>query len=114
MTKTKKRWSSAPLPFQGQKRNFASIYREVLKQYPDCKIIVDLFGGSGLLARISKDERPDARVIFNDYDDFSKRIENIGNTNRLLQELRDAVAGIPRHKILPKEKKDEIITIIEK
>lgn len=114
MTKTKKRWSSAPLPFQGQKRNFASIYREVLKQYPDCKIIVDLFGGSGLLARISKDERPDARVIFNDYDDFSKRIENIGNTNRLLQELRDAVDGIPRHKILPKEKKDEIITIIEK
>lgn len=115
MTTTKqKKWSSAPLPFQGQKRNFASNYREVLKQYPDCKIIVDLFGGSGLLARISKDERPDARVIFNDYDDFSKRIENIGNTNRLLQELRDAVAGIPRHKILPKEKKDEIITIIEK
>lgn len=114
MTKTKKRWSSAPLPFQGQKRNFASIYREVLKQYPDCKIIVDLFGGSGLLARISKDERPDARVIFNDYDDFSKRIENIGNTNRLLQELRDAVADIPRHKILSKEKKDEVISIIEK
>lgn len=114
MTKTKKRWSSAPLPFQGQKRNFASIYREVLKQYPDCKIIVDLFGGSGLLARISKDERPDARVIFNDYDDFFKRIENIGNTNRLLQELRDVVAGTPRHKILSKEKKDEVISIIEK
>lgn len=114
MTQTKKRWSSAPLPFQGQKRNFASIYREVLKQYPDCKIIVDLFGGSGLLARISKDERPDARVVFNDYDDFSKRIENIGNTNRLLQELRDAVADIPRHKILSKEKKDEVISIIEK
>ena len=114
MTQTKKRWSSAPLPFQGQKRNFASIYREVLKQYPDCKIIVDLFGGSGLLARISKDERPDARVIFNDYDDFSKRIENIGNTNRLLQELRDAVADISRHKIISKEKKDEIISIIEK
>lgn len=102
------------MPFQGQKRNFASIYREVLKQYPDCKIIVDLFGGSGLLARISKDERPDARVIFNDYDDFFKRIENIGNTNRLLQELRDVVAGTPRHKILSKEKKDEVISIIEK
>jgi len=72
MTKTKKRWSLAPLPFQGQKRNFASIYREVLKQYPDCKIIVDLFGGSGLLARISKDERPDARVILMTMTIFSR------------------------------------------
>lgn len=114
MTKPKKRWSSVPLPFQGQKRNFSSIYREVLKQYPDCTTIIDLFGGSGLLARISKDERPDAHVIFNDYDDFSKRIENIGNTNRLLQKLRETVDGIPRHKILSKEKKDEIIAIIEK
>lgn len=105
MTSKTKKWSSAPLPFQGQKRNFASTYRQVLKLYPECTAIVDLFGGSGLLARISKDERPDARVIFNDFDNFADRVRNIQNTNRLLHAFRDVVAGLKRHSLIPKEKR---------
>lgn len=114
MTTKTKTWSSAPLPFQGQKRNFASAYREVLKLYPDCATIVDLFGGSGLLARISKDERPDAHVVFNDFDNFAERVRHIHDTNRLLQEFRKVVADPKRHSLIPKEKKDAIISIIEK
>ena len=114
MTAKTKNWSSAPLPFQGQKRNFASAYREVLKLYPECTTIVDLFGGSGLLARISKDERPDARVIFNDFDNFADRVRNIPNTNRLLHAFREVVAGLKRHSLIPKEKKEAIISILEK
>ena len=102
------------MPFQGQKRNFASAYREVLKLYPECTTIVDLFGGSGLLARISKDERPDARVIFNDFDNFADRVRNIPNTNRLLHAFREVVAGLKRHSLIPKEKKEAIISILEK
>ena len=112
MTTKTKTWSSAPLPFQGQKRNFASAYREVLKLYPECTTIVDLFGGSGLLARISKDERPDARVIFNDFDNFADRVRNIPNTNRLLHAFREVVAGLKRHSLIPKEKKEAIISIL--
>jgi site-specific DNA-adenine methylase len=114
MTSKTKKWSSAPLPFKGQKRNFASTYRQVLKLYPECTAIVDLFGGSGLLARISKDERPDARVIFNDFDNFADRVRNIQNTNRLLHAFRDVVAGLKRHSLIPKEKKDAIVSILEK
>ena len=114
MTAKTKNWSSAPLPFQGQKRNFASAYREILKLYSECTTIVDLFGGSGLLARISKDERPDAHVVFNDFDNFAERVRHIHDTNRLLHEFRKVVAGLKRHSLIPKEKKDAIISIIEK
>lgn len=107
MTTKTKTWSSAPLPFQGQKRNFASAYREVLKLYPDCTTIVDLFGGSGLLARISKDERPDARVIFNDFDNFAERVRHIQETNRLLHEFRKVVAGLKRHSLIPRINKKQ-------
>lgn len=114
MTSKTKKWSSAPLPFQGQKRKFTDAFRGVLKLYPHCDTIVDLFGGSGLLARISKDERPDARVIFNDYDDFSKRVANIPNTNRLLHAFRDVLRDVKKNALLPDSKKAEILSIIEK
>lgn len=41
-------YTSAPLPFQGQKRNFAKKFAEVLGEFPDDAIYLDLFGGSGL------------------------------------------------------------------
>lgn len=47
---------SAPLPFVGQKRMFAQKFKEVLKEYPDNSVFVDLFGGSGLLSHITKRE----------------------------------------------------------
>lgn len=58
-----KEYLSAPLPFVGQKRMFATQFKEVLKQYPDDAIFVDLFGGSGLLSHIAKHEKPKATVV---------------------------------------------------
>lgn len=52
----KKEHLSAPLPFVGQKRMFAAKFKEVLKQYPDDAVFVDLFGGSGLLSHITRHE----------------------------------------------------------
>lgn len=63
-----KEYLSAPLPFVGQKRMFAQKFIEVLKEYPDNSVFVDLFGGSGLLSHITKREKPNARVIYNDYE----------------------------------------------
>lgn len=96
-------YSQAPLPFVGQKRMFASEFRKVLKRFSDRTVFVDLFGGSGLLSHITKRERPDATVIYNDHDNYRERLENISRTNALLSDLRRLSEGIPRHRMLSRE-----------
>lgn len=95
-----KKYSSAPLPFPGQKRMFGNRFCEVLKQYPDNATFVDLFGGSGLLSHITKCEKPKATVVYNDYDNYRGRLENIERTNVLLSDLRHLTKKCPRHKRL--------------
>lgn len=93
-------YTQAPLPFVGQKRMFASEFRKVLKRFDDKTIFVDLFGGSGLLSHITKRERPDAVVIYNDHDNYRERLENIDRANTLLADLRVMAKGYPRHKMI--------------
>ena len=95
--KKEKTYSRAPLPFVGQKRMFVSEFKKILKHFDDKTIFVDLFGGSGLLSHITKRERPDAVVIYNDHDNYRGRLENIGRTNTLLGDLRKIVGIYPRH-----------------
>lgn len=89
---------SAPLPFVGQKRMFAKEFIKVLEQFKDKTVFVDLFGGSGLLSHITKRQRPDATVVYNDYDNYRKRLAAIPQTNRLLADLRLLAAGTPKHR----------------
>ena len=89
----------APLPFQGQKRFFAKEYANTLRQMAktnNITTIVDLFGGSGLLSRIAKDTLPDCEVVYNDYDDFHKRIVAIPQTNKILADIRFMLSGVPK------------------
>lgn len=96
---------SAPLPFQGQKRMFAKQYMKVLQNYPDGTTFVDLFGGSGLLSHITKYHKPNSIVVYNDYDNYRKRLEHIPKTNELLAELQTIVIDIPRNnRIIGKER----------
>jgi len=92
---------SAPLPFVGQKRMFAQKFKEVLKEYPDNSVFVDLFGGSGLLSHITKKEKTNATVIYNDYDNYRMRLNNINRTNALLSDLRKLTIDCPRQKLIP-------------
>lgn len=92
---------SAPLPFVGQKRMFVQKFKEVLKEYPDNSVFVDLFGGSGLLSHITKREKPNATVIYNDYDNYRMRLNNINRTNTLLSDLRKLTIDCPRQKLIP-------------
>ena len=97
----KKMFKTAPLPFQGQKRRFAGGFATALselKAKQDVKIVIDLFGGSGLLAHIAKHIIPEAKVIYNDYDNYSQRLMNIDKTNKLLDDIRFLLDGIPRDK----------------
>lgn len=95
------KYLSAPLPFVGQKRMFAQKFKEVLKEYPDNSVFVDLFGGSGLLSHITKREKPNATVIYNDYDNYRMRLNNTNRTNALLSDLRKLTIDCPRQKLIP-------------
>lgn len=109
----RRQYLSAPLPFQGQKRMFAKEFIKVLKHYPDDAVFVDLFGGSGLLSHITKCQKPDATVVYNDFDNYRRRLENIPRTNALLDKIREVVASVPRRKILPEKIKEAILPLIE-
>ena len=109
----RKQYLSAPLPFVGQKRMFAREFIQVLKRYPDDEVFVDLFGGSGLLSHITKYQKPGASVVYNDFDNYRQRLENIPRTNVLLDKIRAVVASVPRRKFLPKKTKETILRLIE-
>lgn len=78
----------APLPFQGQKRRFLKSFKNALNGFSPDAIYVDLFGGSGLLSHTVKDYYPNAKVIYNDFDNYSERLENVDNTNKLISDIR--------------------------
>lgn len=110
INKTSKRnYTAAPLPFMGQKRRFITDFKEAIKTFDDATVFIDLFGGSGLLSHVAKQARPDARVIYNDYDDYHERLANIDRTNVLLADLRTIVANVPGDKKMPPEVKEAVL-----
>ena len=105
-------YTSAPLPFMGQKHKFVKEFKRVLEGYPDNITIVDLFGGSGLLSHTAKRAKPDATVIYNDFDNYQRRIANIPRTNALLDRIREVTDEQPAHKIIPAAAKARIMELI--
>ena len=105
-------YKSAPLPFQGQKRRFLNDLRDVIARFNDIDIVVDLFGGSGLLAHTVKRERPELNVIYNDYDNYCERLENIATTNDILARLRKMVKDVPADKRIPDAIRGKILEVI--
>ena len=84
-----------PLPFLGCKKDWLKILHKHVtenenRQHP--KIIVDVFGGSGLLANFYKQLYPKAQVIWNDYDNYQNRLNQLPQTNNILCQLRGYVA----------------------
>lgn len=103
MTKQKnpqntKHYSTAPLPFMGQKRKFLRSFKQALNEYPNDALYVDLFGGSGLLAHTVQNYYPDSTVVYNDYDNYRERIGAISQTNTLIAEIRTLTNDLPRNK----------------
>lgn len=108
-----KTYNSAPLPFMGQKRRFAGEFRKAIQQFDDATIFVDLFGGSGLLSHITKREHPDARVIYNDFDNYHLRLNNIERTNALLSDIRAVIGNLPGSTKLSGTIKQAILHLVE-
>ncbi|MDR2274499.1 MAG: DNA adenine methylase [Sphingobacterium sp.] len=107
--KASKNYNSSPLPFMGQKRRFLTKFKTELESCDPKATYVDLFGGSGLLSHTVKQYCPDSQVIFNDYDNFSKRIEWITNTNKLIQDIRNLICDLPKDKAIPFERRQSIL-----
>lgn len=76
---------------------FANEFKKILKNYPDDAVYVDLFGGSGLLSHITKCEKPDATVVYNDFDNYRQRL----------------TVGCTRHKLIPKDIRETVLERLE-
>jgi len=64
-------------------KEFSSLIKNIR---PD--LVVDLFGGSGLLSYCAKRANPQSCVIYNDYDNYCERLARIEQTNELLRYFR--------------------------
>lgn len=115
MTKTNHH-TKAPLPFVGQKRHFIKHFKAALGNIPDDGAdwtVIDVFGGSGLLAHVAKRTKPAARVIYNDFDGYADRLRSIPDTNRLRDRLAAILDNKPREKRLDKDTKSAVVRAIE-
>lgn len=108
----KRTYSSAPLPFMGQKRRFVREFRKVLAEYPDDVTIVDMFGGSGILSHTAKAVKPNAVVFYNDFDNYRKRLEHIPHTNALLDKIRPLACCVGKLERIPNNVRDRIRTLV--
>jgi site-specific DNA-adenine methylase len=113
MQKKSRKFNTAPLPFMGQKRNFLKSFVSALENYPPEAVYVDLFGGSGLLSHTVKQHYPEATVIYNDFDNYSLRLQNVDKTNALLADLRVILDGYPKDKKIDAPYKSAIIKRLE-
>ncbi len=108
-----RKYNQAPLPFQGQKRRFVKEFAKALENYPDNTIFVDLFGGSGLLSHTAKFVNPNSKVVYNDFDNYQKRIAVIPETNLLLRKLRKELEYYPRGKRITGQHRTAVLRVLK-
>lgn len=108
-----KNYTTAPLPFQGQKRRFLKEFKTALNEFSPTATYVDLFGGSGFLSHTVKQHYPDANVIYNDYDGYTNRLQNVDNTNTIIKDLRDILKDIPDGQKVTDDYKDQVLSRIK-
>ena len=112
---SRKLFTSPPLPFNGNKRNWINYIKEQFKNYkiPQDVVIVDLFGGSGLLSHLFAWLYPNNKVIYNDYDNYVDILneETIKKINEITQWGRELMAekGIGKGGKISMEDKEIIL-----
>lgn len=109
-----KLYNQAPLPFVGQKRYWRKEIENAIKKCADDTIFIDLFGGSGLVCNFIKHYKPNARVIWNDFDNYEQRLKNIDKTNKLLDKIFDVVDDLRTKEAISDVRKKKILEIIKK
>ncbi|STO97599.1 DNA adenine methylase [Helicobacter canis] len=111
-------YTKPPLPFMGNKRNMLKHIKQVLEtmradgEIDGESIFIDVFGGSGLVAHNIKQWYPRNQVIWNDYDNYQKRLDHIPQTESLREWIYEKVRDGEYQNALPKEIKQEILAHI--
>ena len=113
MKNKKNNFNASPLPFMGQKRNFANKFKAELQRFDNELVFVDLFGGSCLLSHITKQEKPKSKVICNDFDNFHLRIKSIDRTKRIIDYARSVLPNIRKNDRVNEEDKIKILEFIK-
>ena len=112
-------YNKPPLSFMGNKRNMLKHIKQVLQDMQcdgyinDETIFLDVFGGSGLISHNIKQWYPKNRVIWNDYDNYQKRLDGISDTEILRAKIYE-VFGINNSKDKATQaQKQEILDFIK-
>lgn len=88
-----------PLPFNGNKSKWISGIIELVEnnklKFPDNTLILDLFGGSGILSQTFAKLFPKCKVIYNDYDHYTEIISKseINKINNLKNDIREVLGN---------------------
>ena len=107
-----------PLPFIGNKNKYIKYINVILIPYlkhngliDDKTIIVDVFGGSGILSHIFAFNFPNNQIIYNDYDNYTQYLkhDNLIKLNKILHYLRNIFDDYPTDKITAEENEKEHI-----
>ena len=107
-----------PLPFMGNKRFMLKNIKEAIREMQTSKqinkdtLILDVFGGSGLISHNLKQMLPQNEVIWNDYDNYQERLDNIKDTEKLRALLYEKFFTNHDEKIT-KEKREQILDLIK-
>lgn len=109
-------YDRAPLAFLGQKRLFSRLFTKIIKSLclKQDVIFVDLFGGSGLLSNNVKVVYQNNTVIWNDYDNYQNRLNNIELTNKILNEIKQSIGKYKEKEKISNDDKEKIKNILSK
>lgn len=113
--KTYKRYSSPPLAFWWNKKYFLNDFLDVLKKTWinfNSWTIIDLFWGSWLLSHNVKRAFPACNVIYNDFDNYSHRLEILDKTEILRKRLFEILKDYTQKAAITAELKKKIFKII--
>lgn len=116
-------YQKPPLCFQGNKKNVINYLGELIKIYKRFMesnslkqkdiIFLDCFGGSGLLSHFFKYHFRNSQVIWNDFDNYQKRLDNIPLTNEIASKLKPILDKYKTCEALSDSDKNTIIEILE-
>lgn len=113
------KYSRPPLAFMGNKKNMLNQIKEVLQDMRgngyinNETIFIDVFGGSGLIAHNIKQMFPTNKVIWNDYDNYKERLDNIESTEILRKKMYEIITSGLIYDRLPQSYKERILHTIK-
>lgn len=112
-------YNKPPLTFMGNKKNMLKHIKRVLQDMQgdgyinDETIFLDVFGGSGLISHNIKQWYPKNRVIWNDYDNYQKRLDGISDTEILRAKIYEVFSINDSKEKATQAQKQEILDFIK-